>query len=227
MTPLLIFGSGGHAREVLELIRCLNQAVPVFAVVGFIDDDPARQGHTLKGHPVLARDAALRLLPLGGQVVLALGAPTARRRAAAWLDAESVASPVLVHPRAWVGNDVSLGAGTQVAAGAVVSTDVRSGRHVIVNQGASVAHDAVLEDFATLAPGARLSGTVSVGEGADVGTGAVVIQAVRIGSWSIVGAGAAVIRDIPKNATAVGVPARIIKTRIDGWHELTGTLGEQ
>ena len=219
MTPLLIFGAGGHARDVLELLRCLNEVAPSFSVVGFVDDDPSRQGRNVKGLPVLARDAALARLPSAGQLVLALGSSVARRRAAAWLDAEGVASPVLVHPRAWVGRDVELGPGTQVAAGVTVSTDVNVGRHVIVNQGSTVAHDVLLEDFATVAPGVRLSGAVRVAEGADVGTGAVVIQGRRIGAWSVVGAGAVVVRNVPATVTAVGVPAKVIKERPPGWHE--------
>jgi sugar O-acyltransferase (sialic acid O-acetyltransferase NeuD family) len=220
MIPLLIYGSGGHAREVLELVRCLNDERPRFEVVGWIDDDPAKQGVMLKEHPVLARGEALRRLPTGGQVVLALGSPSTRRRVAIILSEASVTSPVLVHPRAWVGRDVELGPGTQVAAGAMVSTDVRISRHAILNQGATVAHDVVLGDYATLAPGVRLSGAVTVGEGADVGTGSAVIQGVRIGAWSVVGAGAAVVRDVPDDATAVGVPARVIAARPAGWHEL-------
>jgi len=135
------------------------------------------------------------------------------------LDAAGVSSPILVHPRAWVGRNVALGPGTQVAAGAMVSTDVTVGRHVIVNQGSSVAHDVALDDFATLAPGVRLSGAVRVGEGADVGTGAVVIQGLTIGAWSICGAGAVVVSDVPANTTVVGVPAKVIKERSAGWHE--------
>lgn len=219
MTPLLVFGAGGHAREVLELVRCINERAPTFELLGFVDDDPNRQGRDVKHLPVMPRDAALRRLPSGGQVVLALGSSAARRRAAGWLDAAGISSPVLVHPSAWVGRDVALGPGTQVAAGAMVSTDVVCGRHVILNQGTTVAHDVVLEDFATVAPGARLSGAVRVGEGADVGTGAVVIQGRTIGAWSVVGAGAVVVRDVPSNTTAVGVPAKVIKERPAGWHE--------
>lgn len=218
MTPLLIYGSGGHARETLELVRCLNGQSPAFEVLGWIDDDPARQGTEQSDLPILSRDAAIRGLPAGGQVVVALGSPSARHRAARWLADVRIDSPVLVHPRAWVGSSVELGPGSQVAAGAMVSTDVRIGRHVIVNQGTTVAHDVDLADFVTLAPGVRLSGAVSVGDGADVGTAAVVIQGRRIGDWSIVGAGALVIRDVPPDTTVEGVPAKIVAQRTRGWH---------
>jgi acetyltransferase-like isoleucine patch superfamily enzyme len=62
-----------------------------------------------------------------------------------------------------------------------------------------------------------LSGNVTIGEGCDIGTNACAIQGITIGDWSIIGAGATVIRDLPANVTAVGVPARVIATRPDGW----------
>jgi acetyltransferase-like isoleucine patch superfamily enzyme len=39
-----------------------------------------------------------------------------------------------------------------------------------------------------------------------------------VGRWSILGAGAVVTRPVPENCTAVGVPARVIKQRPEGWH---------
>ena len=45
-----------------------------------------------------------------------------------------------------------------------------------------------------------------------VGDGAIICKGVRIGQNSIIGAGAVVASDIPKNAIAVGNPARVIKT---------------
>jgi len=40
----------------------------------------------------------------------------------------------------------------------------------------------------------------------------------RVGEWSIVGAGAAVVKDVPPNVTVVGIPARVMRTRPEGWH---------
>jgi len=57
-----------------------------------------------------------------------------------------------------------------------------------------------------------------VGEGTFIGLGSSVIPGIRIGRWSVIGAGAAVTEDLPDNCTAVGVPARVIKTHEEGWH---------
>ena len=50
-------------------------------------------------------------------------------------------------------------------------------------------------------------------DGASIGVGAILIAPVRIGEWAIVGAGCVVPKNhnVPKGATVVGVPARVIK----------------
>jgi acetyltransferase-like isoleucine patch superfamily enzyme len=81
-----------------------------------------------------------------------------------------------------------------------------------------VGHDSRVDDYALLAPGVHISGYVHVGEGCDLGAGATIVPSAELGAWSIVGAGATVTGSLPPNCTAVGTPARPIKTRPDGWH---------
>lgn len=59
----------------------------------------------------------------------------------------------------------------------------------------------------------RRSAGITVGEGAWLGAGAIVLDGVEIGSHAIVGAGAVVRESVPPQATAVGVPARIVGRR--------------
>jgi serine O-acetyltransferase len=46
----------------------------------------------------------------------------------------------------------------------------------------------------------------------DIGCGAVILGGIIVGHDSVIGANAVVIRDIPPGSTAVGIPARVIKT---------------
>lgn len=50
-----------------------------------------------------------------------------------------------------------------------------------------------------------------IGDGVEVGCGACILGGVRIGNNAKIGANAVVITDIPDNATAVGIPAKIVK----------------
>lgn len=56
-------------------------------------------------------------------------------------------------------------------------------------------------------------GGISVGDGAWIGYGVTVLQGVTIGEGAVVAAGAVVVHDIPNNAIAAGVPARVIGSR--------------
>ncbi|MDQ7794916.1 MAG: acetyltransferase [bacterium] len=215
MNDLVIFGTGGFAREVHQVVEDINKQAFTWRFRGFLDSEPARHGQELHGYPVLGGGEWLAAHP-GVAVAVAIGSPAAR-----WRVAESLGSPkwaTLVHPRAWIGNRVALGEGVIVCAGTLVTTDLTIGRHVILNLDCTVGHDAQLGDFVTAAPSVNISGNVRVGPGCDLGTGSNVIQDVAIGGWSIVGAGAVVVRDLPANVTAVGIPARVISQRQEGWY---------
>ena len=60
--------------------------------------------------------------------------------------------------------------------------------------------------------GARWDEAVApiIGNNVRIGTGAKILGSIRIGDGARIGANAVVLADVPENATAVGVPARII-----------------
>jgi acetyltransferase-like isoleucine patch superfamily enzyme len=61
----------------------------------------------------------------------------------------------------------------------------------------------------------RRSKGISVGENVWLGAGAKVMDGVSIGRDVVVGAGAVVTADLPDAAVAVGVPARVVRSRTD------------
>lgn len=217
--PLVIFGAGGHGREVLQTIRDINAVRPAWDCLGFLVDAGLEGAATVAGLPVLGGLDWLAGRP-EVHVVVALGAPAARRAVVRRIRAQGGNPfPALVHPRAWTGAAVELGEGALICAGAMLTTDIRIGAHVHVNVGSTLAHDDVLEDFVTLAPGVHVAGNVLLREGAELGTGCSVIPRCTVGAWSVVGAGAVVTGPVPDACTAVGVPARVVKRRSAGWQD--------
>jgi len=208
---VLIVGASGHAKVILAALLASG-----VEVLGLLDDDPKLLGTQVLGAPVLGPLSLLEQQP-DSAVVLGIGDNATRRRLAArfpqarWL--------TVVHPRAWVHDSVVLGAGTVVFAGAIIQPECRIGQHAIVNTGATIDHDCVLGDFVHIAPGVNLSGGVCLGEGAFLGVGSCALPLSSVGEWSIVGGGGAVVGELPANVAAVGVPAKVMKTRAAGWHE--------
>ena len=67
--------------------------------------------------------------------------------------------------------------------------------------------------FQQVTVGADYDGTPVIGGHVDLGAGAKVLGPVRVHDHAAIGANAVVIKDVPRAATAVGVPARIILPR--------------
>ena len=67
---------------------------------------------------------------------------------------------------------------------------------------------------------------VVIGNDVWIGDRVVILPGVHIGSGSIIGAGAVVTKDIPDNAIAAGVPARVIRFR-DGGAKIPQKQGER
>ncbi len=118
-----------------------------------------------------------------------------------------------IHPSAIIGSNVTIGEGTVVMPNAVINIGSQIGRHCIINTGAIVEHDNRIGDYAHLASGVVTAGNVTIDNLTFLGTGSKVIQGLEIGENTIIGAGAVVVKDIPENCTAVGVPAKVIKSR--------------
>lgn len=200
--PIVIVGAGGMGREALAWVR---DSYPHGEVLGYLDD----------GIPV--GDPVCDLAVLGATdwitdqdiaAVIAIGSPARREQVVARLEHAGVPLLTVVHPTAYIGPGVVLGAGTIVCPNVTLTRDVRVGVSAILNYGCQVGHDSAIGDFALIAPGVALAGNVTVGDGAWVGIGASVIEGVTVGAWSTIGAGSAVIRNVPGGATAVGVPCR-------------------
>lgn len=218
VTKIAIWGTGGFAREVLQIVQdCRDDGEP-YDFVGFLDGNAQKHGATVHDAPVLGDERWLAEHD-DVHVVIGVGNPASKARILASIRAiRHSRFATLRHPRAWVGRRAAIGEGSILCAGVMVTTDVVIGAHVILNLNATVGHDARIADLATIAPGANVSGGVQIGSGADIGTGAAIIQGISVGAWSILGAGSVLIRDLPANTTAVGAPARVIKTRDEGWH---------
>lgn len=216
---IVVYGTGGFAREVHQIISDVNRDQLKWNFLGFIDDDDNKWGAEIHGYPVLGGLDWLRNNS-SVHVAIGIGSPVVRRRVALRIEQACKSTlATLIHPLAWIGSHVEIGEGSIICAGTLITTDVRIGRCVILNLDCTVGHDSVLEDFVTVAPSVNISGGVRVGVGCDLGTGSAVIQGIEIGSWTIVGAGAVVIRSLPPNVTAVGVPAKVVKQREEGWYD--------
>jgi serine O-acetyltransferase len=98
------------------------------------------------------------------------------------------------------GADIGAGVYFPHPVGIVIGPEVKIGRNVSILQGVTMGRGE-----------ASVEAALFVGDGAWVMAGAKVFGAIKLGENSRIGANAVVLHDVPPGATAVGVPARIVR----------------
>jgi sugar O-acyltransferase (sialic acid O-acetyltransferase NeuD family) len=199
--PLLLFGAGGHAKVIIDLVRPSSKE---WSIIGAVDDSPLAE--EVLGIPVLGSSADLQRLRREGieHAALAIGSVQnhpQRQKLYEKLVAVGLKIPNLVHHRAIVEPSVQMGHGNQIFAGAIVGSAARLGDNTIINSGVVVSHDCEIGSHSHLAPGCILAGGVRVGENTLVGMGVTVYLGVTIGRNVMIANGTHVMKDVADGET--------------------------
>lgn len=214
MRDLILVGSGGCMRELLFQIEELNKEVPSWNILGFVDEyfdaNDENVKRILKKCPYLGKDEVLLNATEEMNVVVCVGEPYLRKKIAIKLRKNPMLKfPNIILSHTAIAEDATMGEGSIISRGAMVSTGAVLGDFVFLNIDASVCHESILGDFVTLSPKAGLAGNVTIGKESEIGMGAMVIQGITVGERTIVGAGAVVVKDVESDVTVVGVPAKV------------------
>ena len=143
------------------------------------------------------------------------------------LTAPSGSGRVHVGPWCWIGDGVALRSHAgRVSVGAKViiggGTTVNAYLDVSIGDGALIADDVHITDFdhrtdrldVPIRDQGVVSSPVRIGPDVWLGRGVTVLRGVDIGRGSVIGAHAVVTSDIPPYSIAVGVPARVVRSRL-------------
>lgn len=202
-SELHIVGAGGHASVVADAAICSGNWDTLCV---YDDVEPDHLPSTANYGGVI--DVLLNR-PRSLEVVVAIGNSGIRLMLCKQLLKKGMQLANVIHPHSVIAEEVQLGLGTVVFAGAILNPSVKCGIACIFNTGSIVDHHCQLDDAVHVCPGTTLAGRVSVGESSWVGVGATVRDGISIGANTVIGAGAVVVNSIPDNVTAVGCPARL------------------
>ena len=200
---VVFVGAGGFGREVISFIDKEK-----FESQGFIDNDISQDF----AYPVLGGDEIIpKLTSLSiSHAIVTIGDQAIRRKLFEECIDAGLKMPNIIHNSAQVSSAVSSDCGIIIYPGAVITSDVRISKGCLINSGVTIGHDVSIGEFCNINPGANLAGTITIGANTTIGIGAVIKEKINIGANVIIGAGSVVVKDIPSNAIAFGVPARIV-----------------
>jgi sugar O-acyltransferase (sialic acid O-acetyltransferase NeuD family) len=211
MNDIVIIGAGGVGKEVAMLIEQINHVHPIWNLVGFLDDNIRIHNTYINGYKVLGGvDEIANYKNIFA--VCAISSYKAKIKIINKLKNYNIRFPKIIHPSVYVPQYTVVGEGTIIYPGVIMTTNIDIGKHVIVSPNCGIGHEAIIGDFCSILWNVNIAGNVRINTGCMLGAGSTVIQNIKVGREATIGAGSVVVRDLPEGCTAVGVPARVIKT---------------
>ena len=211
---LIIIGSSGHAKVVLDIFEKMNQ----HEIIGFIDKNK-QNGENVLGYPVLGDEEILNNHKAEvTQLFIAIGDNCTRQKVKDRINTHfpAFSFATAIHPSATIGKEVKIGQGTAIMAGAIINPCCNIGEFCLINTKASLDHDSVMNDFSSLAPGVTTGGNVEIGASSAIGIGASIMHGVKIGTEVVIGGHSFVNKHVDDFSVCYGVPAKLIRKRVVG-----------
>lgn len=156
MSNWVVYGGGGHARVVGDAIKLNNEEL-----VSYFDDNN-KDLLLINGVPVSSYHESVEQQ---SKLIIGIGNNEIRRNISKYIVHEF---GVVVHPKATIADDVLIGEGSVILAGAVIQSGAIIGKHVVINANVTVDHDAVIGDFCSVYPNSYIGGGAKVGKGVTI-----------------------------------------------------------
>ena len=212
---MIVVGAKGFAKEVLEILHQNNQ----LEGLAFYDD----VNHDLPDFlydkfPILKNENQVRehFHKFGNGFTIGIGGPKLRDMLYKKFVLLGGRLTSTISTTAYIGNYGNrIDEGCNIMQKVVLTNDIVLKIGVVINQMTSIGHDVVVGEFSEICPNVSISGNCTIGNHVFIGTGAIVLPKITIGNNVVVGAGSVVTKDLPDNCVAVGIPAKIIKTKND------------
>lgn len=193
MDSVVLIGSGGHCRSVIDVIEA-NGCYEIAALV----DKKENIGQNILGYKITHCDADLESLARQYKnFIITVGqikSPDVRIKLYEQIKKCGGRLVTLISPHAYVSRHALIGEGTVVLHGAVVNAAAKIADNCIINTMALIEHDVQIADHCHISTASVLNGGVRVGKGSFVGSNAIVHENCVITDKAVIAAGSVVTR---------------------------------
>lgn len=210
----LIIGAGTYGEVYLAYLQEFG-----VDVVAFLDDNPKYHGQKVRDIPVLGSISMLDTIKVEDDieaVYCPLGNNKLRVRFLTYARRLGFETPNFIHPNVIISPHVTIAdRGVYILQCTQIMPFVTIDQDVMISSGSNIIHHSHLGQGVFVSNGVNLGANVCVKQFAYIGMGSTVMTGVReLGEDCLIGAGAVVIKDVPDGAVMAGVPAKVIKYKM-------------
>lgn len=210
---LVVIGASNALREVKGIVAAINLVQPTYEIIGALDDSEELLGTEVAGVPVIGPLSIAVTLPSDLSFVFAIGSQSTqlvRDQLFLKIGVNKNRFPAIVHPKADIDPTAEIGHGCIVHSGACMGPESQLCDFAILAVNSALGPSSMVREFAMVTSLVLVLSRAVVGRMAFIGSMTCVLEDIQIGDFSRVGVGSIVTRNIPKNAIAMGNPARVL-----------------
>lgn len=206
-TQLGIIGTGGFAREVLQLAKHLKSTKSdTFVEINFVEMDDFFTRDYVDDIRVL-RFSECDLSRM--KFVIGIGDPIIKQKIIKELPTITEFTS-LISPLAFIADDLIYDPGLIVMPYTYISCNVRIGKHVHINSHCTIGHDSKIGNFFTSAHSVMIAGNNNISQACYFGMNSSTRQGISITNNVTIGLNSGVVKDIALSGTYIGTPCKFL-----------------
>jgi sugar O-acyltransferase (sialic acid O-acetyltransferase NeuD family) len=212
MKSVIIAGSGGHAKVVIDIIHEMNLISKDIKIIG-ITSNSLSISDSFFGYPILGNDDIFKSYADDKNFFVAMGLGgyrdnILREKVFQYVKSMGVTFMNVIHPLAIISRTAILGEGIVIFPGVIINTEVIIGDNTIIATGSTIDHETIIDSNVLVSAGVTVGAYSKIGKYCVLALGSKVISGIDIEQNVLVAAGAVVVSNVMKNKIVFGIPAK-------------------
>jgi len=206
---IAIIGAGGFGREIESWFSKSNLK-DNYNLVGYLDDNPLSLVGFNSDLKIIG-GISLDNFKEVGNVIIAISNKEVKQKIVETYEKEGGFNILqFSHVTAIRSKFSKVGLGFIATPNTIVSCNTDIGKGVFINSGTQIGHDVTIGDYVSIMASVNIGGGAKIGNNVFIGTGSVILPGVKVADNVRIGAGAVILRNIRKEGTYFGNPAKKI-----------------
>ena len=212
MKKIVLYGAGGLAREIANMIEIINSIeikkgnIGKYDLLGFLDDN-VKVGTNINGYKILGNSEWI-FRHKEVFCTCSIANVSVKKKIHDFLNANGVKFESLIAPDVYVPPSTKIGKDCVIVGHTLLSVNMNIEDGVFINSGVSLGHDVFIDKYSCIMPGTSISGYCKIGKQVTVGGHTFIVPRKNIGDRVIIAAGSVVFGNVKSGTTVLGNPAK-------------------